>query len=685
MARLSVDIGGTFTDVVLVSRDRLIGSTKVLTTPEDPSLGVEEGVRELIEHGVPDEVTDIVHGTTLIANALIERKGAKIALICTEGFKDVLTIRRELRYDLYDLFIEMPEPLVPRRRRYELDERIRADGTVDRALRRDDVMELAHTLRGERIESVAVCLLHSYRNPTHEEVIRDVLAELLPSISVTLSSDVSPEVGEYARTSTVVANAYVLPLIDHYISRLERRFEAIGLTGALRIMLSTGGGGLADPDTARRYPVRLLESGPAAGVVAATFWGDLGNAKQVMAFDMGGTTAKAALIDDGVPLVAKEFEAARVYRFTKGSGIPVRVPVIDLIEIGAGGGSIARVGPFGLPEVGPDSTGADPGPACYDRGGTLPTVTDADLLLGYLNPNFFLGGQMELKVDLAQAAMTQIADALNLSVEQAASAVHQVVNENMASAARMHSVERGADLRSCALVATGGAGPVHAWGVAKSLGITTILYPPGAGVASAFGMLAANPGFEFSRSFPSRLSETPWTDVRGMLQGLESQGRLQLEGAGVEADKLVIEIAADMRHQGQGEPITVELGNALGDDPYHELDAAFTAVYRKVYGRRPDVEAEILTWRVRVLGPAPRLDVGATVSSAADASKGPRPVWFSENQGYVDAVVFDRYLLSEGDRVVGPAVIEERESTVVIGPGGQGTMDRHGQLIVELT
>jgi len=432
--------------------------------------------------------------------------------------------------------------------------------------------------------------------------------------------------------------------------------------------------------------VRLLESGPAAGAQSAGFWGERSGRRDVLAFDMGGTTAKACLIEQGIPLVARETEAARVYRFTKGSGMPLRVPVIDLIEIGAGGGSIARVGPFGLPKVGPESTGADPGPACYGQGGVEPTVTDADLLLGYLNPDFFLGGEMKLDVGAARQAVERLATTLGLSVEETAAAIHRVVNENMAGAARMHAIERGRDLRRFALVATGGAGPVHAWGVAKGLGITTLVFPPSAGVASAFGMLTANPGFEFARSLPSRLPDTPWTDVRAALASMIREGTQQLAAGGVAKTDVRVDLAADVRHLGQGEAVTVELGGNLGRQPGRQVEEAFEAAYVRLYGRRPPgVQSEVMTWRVRVMGPAPDLDVRAAAPprNGGRGRRARRRAWFAE-AGHATVDVFDRYGLPPGTEVSGPAIVEERESTMVIGPGGRGKVDRYGSLVVEV-
>lgn len=684
-ARIAVDIGGTFTDLVLVRGGRVAGSAKVLTTPTDPSAAVEAGIARLFEHVPPEQVGEVVHGTTLVANALIERKGATTALITTRGFRDVMSIRRELRYDLYDLFLELPDPLVPRRLRWEVDERVLADGSVDRPLDPDQLRALARRMDREGVEAVAVCLLHAYRNDRHERAVEEVLGEAAPEVRVSLSSEVSPEIGEFARSSTVVANAYVLPLVARYIEMLEKRLDALGLTSPLRIMLSTGGGGLAGADTARKYPVRLLESGPAAGALSAGFWGSRGGRGDVLAFDMGGTTAKACLIEGGVPMVAREFEAARVYRFAKGSGLPVRVPVIDLIEIGAGGGSVARVGPFGLPKVGPESQGAEPGPACYARGGHEPTVTDADLLLGYLNPDFFLGGEMRLDVEAARGAVGRLAGRLGLGLEEAAAAIHRVVNENMASAARMHAIERGRDLRRFALVATGGAGPVHAWGVARGLGITRLVFPPSAGVASAFGMLTAAPGFEFARSLPAALSEARWGEIRRVLSSMVREGTHLLRETGVPKDDVRVAVAADVRHRGQGDALTVELGEGLGGDPDRQVEAAFESAYVRLYGHRPPgVEPEIMTWRIRVLGPDPRLDVRARPTDGAGAAKGSRPAWFAEAGGFTRARVYDRYLLGLGAEVSGPAIVEERESTVVVGPSGAGRVDDHGNLVVDV-
>lgn len=681
--RVAVDIGGTFTDLVLHENDRLVATAKTLTTYPDPAEGVANGIRELLSAWPRAAVAEVVHGTTLVSNSLIERRGSVIALLTTKGFRDVLTSAKEQRYDMYDLFIQMPEPLVPRRRRYGIDERVLADGTVDRPIRPEEISALIPTLRENGVEAVAVSFLHAYRHPDHERAAGEVLKRELPDVPVTLSSEVSPEVGEYHRTSTTVANAYVLPVFNRYLQQLEKNLKADGIDAPLHIMLSTGG--LATADTARRFPIRLLESGPAAGVLAAAFFGSKDGTQDVLAFDMGGTTAKAGLVEEGAPLIAREHEAARVYRFTKGSGMPIRVPVVDLLEIGAGGGSIARIGTFGLPKVGPDSAASDPGPVCYSLGGDQPTVTDADLVLGYLNPGFFLGGQMSLDLTAAEQAISELGSGLGLSSIDTAAAIHRVVNENMANAARMHAIERGKDLRPFTLVATGGAGPVHAWGVARALGINHIVFPPHAGVASAFGMLTAPPSFEFARSLPSKLSRVDWDLLGSAVDEMIAAGRGELEATDADMGNMTVLIAADIRYEGQGDAITVELTTEPAELNEDMIAERFLTEYLRLFGSRPpDVEAEVLTWRVRVSGQSPRPEVNSLHSPSDTPLKGTRKMWFAEAKGPVTGDVYDRYSLVPGTILKGPCVVEERESTVVVGPGGTITVDPVGNLEVEI-
>src|SRR6266542_2574280 len=560
-ARLGVDIGGTFTDLVVV--DETTGAVrvgKVLTTSKDPAQGVEQGVQALLgDAGVAhDAVHAVVHGTTLATNALIERKGARMALLTTAGFRDTLEIRSEGRYDMYDLFIDPPAPLVPRHLRREVPERLLADGSVVRPLDESVARRVIAALVDEGVEALAICLLHAYVNPVHERRLAEIAREIAPALPVSCSSEVVPEIREYERTSTTTANVYVVPLMARYLADLEQRMAELGLPGQLYVMQSSGG--IALPEEARRLPIRLVESGPAAGALAAALSARERGEPRLLSFDMGGTTAKACVIDDGVPLVARELEVARADRFKKGSGLPVRVPVIEMIEIGAGGGSIARVDRLGLLKVGPDSAGADPGPACYGLGGRLPTVTDADLILGYLDGDFFLGGRMRLDRDAAGRAIEEhVGRPLGLDLTRAAWGIHRVVNENMAAAARIHGIERGKDLRAYPLFAFGGAGPVHCWQVAKILKVPRILVPFGAGAMSAYGLLAAPLAFDFVRTAPQRLDAADWTQINGLFAEMESEGRRILRGADVPDGDVRIRRTAEMRYAGQGHEVEVEL------------------------------------------------------------------------------------------------------------------------------
>jgi N-methylhydantoinase A len=679
--RIAVDIGGTFTDLVLEEHGRVVATEKVLTTPDDPADAVVRGVETLLTGRSGASVVEVVHGTTLVSNALIERKGVVTGLLTTEGFRDVAAMGREQRFDLYDLNLEMPQALAARRRRWGVPERVFADGTVDVPLDVDAVRRSCAEMRAEGVEALAICFLHAYRAPDHEERARDVVLDELPDLSVCISSEVAPEVGEYQRVATTLVNAYVLPVVDSYLEALEKRLVETGVAAPVRIMLSNGG--LASTETARRFPVRLLESGPAAGVLSAAYHAT--GADAVLAFDMGGTTAKAALVEHGQPLLTRSHEAARVYRFTRGSGIPIKVPVIDMIEIGAGGGSIARVGLFGLPKVGPDSASSVPGPAAYGLGGTDPTVTDADLVLGYLDAGNFLGGDMRLDLDGARSALAALGEHLEgLDAEATAAAVHRVVNENMASAARMHAIERGRDIRSYTLVATGGAGPVHGWGVARALGVRELVFPPRAGVASAFGMLTAPTAFEFARSLPAPLGSTDWALVEAAIADMVAAGRAQLETTGVPADDIAI--SADVRYEGQGEGLTVALsGTTVSADAAAELSSRFAEEYETLYGSSmPDVALEIMTWRVRVAGTPPRPDVAAPLGTEASPAPRRRRLWFAEADGFVDGEVHRRADLPPGFTFSGPAVVEERESTIVIGPGGEATVTSSGNIEVRI-
>ena len=686
--RVGIDIGGTFTDLVLIddaSGERAIG--KVLTTPDDPSEAVEQGLRGLLEREDVEasRLKTIIHGTTLVTNALIERRGTATALLTTEGFRDAVAIGTEHRYDMYDIFLEKPEPLVPRSLRYGVRERVLDDGSVLRDLDEEQVRAIAGELLERGIGAVAVSFLHGFRNPVHEQRVAEILAEEAPGVAVSLSSEVSPEIREYERTSTTIANVYVRPLVERYLQRLEERLRRLGFDGSFYVMLSNGG--TASVETACRFPVRLLESGPAAGALAAAFYGEAAGFSEVLSFDMGGTTAKACLIDGGEPLTSTDFEVARVYRFKKGSGLPVKTSVIEMIEIGAGGGSIARVGPLGLPKIGPESAGADPGPACYGRGGEEPTVTDADLLLGYLDPDFFLGGRMRLDYGAAEKAMRKISDALGVDPLKAAWGVHQVVDENMANAARVHAAERGKDPRKYLLLAFGGAGPVHAHRVARALGVPGFVAPLGAGTASAFGFLCAPLSFDLARSLYGRLDELDWDAANAALAEMEEEGRELLRASGITDEDVRVRRLGEMRYVGQGHEVGVKLPEGtLGPDDVEGISAGYREEYRRLYGREgPDVPLEAITWRVEVSAPRPEIlqeERDGDPGALDEARKGKREIYLPEQDGFAAVPVYDRYRLDPGAAFDGPAVVEERESTVIVGPDSRAEVDGSRNLIV---
>ena len=544
--RAGVDIGGTFTDLCLAGPDGIVAFGKALGTPAAPSDSVEAVLRDTLarEQLRGAEVTQVVHATTLVTNALIERKGAKVALLATQGFRDVMELARERRPDIYRLDVWRPQPLVPRHLRFDIAERTLADGTIEQPLDEADVEALASELAARGIEAIAISFLHSYANPANEQKARDCVERAAPELRVAISSDVAPEIREYERTQTTAASVYVQDLVVRYLTDLEQRLTGLGASGRLRVMLSNGG--VATAQDAAERPIRMLESGPAAGALAAAKFAGANGYDDLMSFDMGGTTAKLCLIEHGRPLVTHEFEAARTDRFTRGSGLPIKTPTIDMIEIGVGGGSLAHIDPLGLLACGPESAGADPGPACYGGGGTLPTVTDADLVLGYLDPDFFLGGEMRLDVEAARAAIgTHIAEPLGLSVEEAAWGIHRLVNEDMASAARVHAAERGHDATGLPLFAFGGAGPVHAFGVAAALGTTTVIVPAAAGVMSSVGVLAAPLATDAVRSRLEPVDEDTLARVQPLFAELEQEGSAILSSSGV--TDITHERSVDMR------------------------------------------------------------------------------------------------------------------------------------------
>ncbi|MGI9252276.1 MAG: hydantoinase/oxoprolinase family protein [Thermomicrobiales bacterium] len=686
--RAGADIGGTFTDIFVIDEatgEFAIGKT--LTTPDDPSRAIETGLLETLSGaGIPIEaVAQIIHGTTLVTNALIERKGQITALMATDGFRDSLEIGRENRYELYDLQLELPEPLVPRYLRFDVPQRTLADGSTRQELDTAYVERLAGELAAAGVEAIAVAFLNAFANPEAERQARAAILRAAPDMRVSISSDVAPAIREFERTSTTVCNIYVQGRVERYLRDLETRLAGAGFDGSLLLMLSSGG--LATVETATRFPVRLLESGPAAGALAAAAFGRAMGHEDLLSFDLGGTTAKFAVIDRGQPLLAHSFEVDRRYRFKKGSGLPINLPVIEMIEIGAGGGSIARVNALGLLKVGPDSAGADPGPVCYGRGGTEPTVTDADLVLGYLDPAFFLGGGMALDLEGArQAIRNRIGDPLGLGIEEAAWGIHQIVNENMASAARIHALERGKDPRTLPVFAFGGAGPVHGFRVAAALGSPSVIAPFGAGVMSAVGFLSAPLAFDFVRSAPGRLADIDWSRINTLFSDMEREGEQVLGESGVAAGDITHERIAEMRYVGQGHEIRVALPNGpLGPESVPGLQAAYEAEYKRLYGRLgPPVPVEAITWRVVSSGPRPEMQMlagGGGSANADDARKGTRRAWMPELGGMTDVNVYDRYLLAPGATFAGPAIIEERESTFIVGPGATCRVDDHWNLV----
>lgn len=690
--RMGIDIGGTFTDLLLV--DDITGDVrvvKVLTDALDPARGVMAAACQALEETDRplSEVEILVHGTTLATNTIIERKGSLTALLATEGHRDAVEMRREHRYEMYDVLVEMPTPLAPRHLRFDVEERMSAEGAVIRPLNEKQVECLIRRLSERGVEAVAVCFLHSYHNLAHELAVRDIAQRIAPGLHISLSSQVAPGIKEFERASTTLCNAYIHFRVAEYLGRLEEDLVSQGFRGSFFMMQSSGG--LCSTETARESPVRILESGPAGGVLAASHVARLTGMEKLLSFDMGGTTAKLAVVEDSQPSVAPGFEVDRIYRFTRGGGLPVQVPTIEMIEIGAGGGSIARVDPMGLVRVGPESAGAEPGPACYGRGGQLPTVTDADLLLGYLDANYFLGGDMVLDVGRAQEAVARcIAEPLGLDIAHAAWAIHRLVNENMASAALVHMIERGKDPGAYPLFAFGGAGPVHAYGVATILRAPGIVVPFGAGVASSLGFLTAPLSFEFVQGWYGRLSELEWEPVNGFLENMEREGRDILGAVGLRDDRIQVSRSCDMRYHGQGFEVRVPLPpGRLGGARVEDLHRAFEERYRELYGRTvPDIDVEVMNWRVTLRGPRPELSMYSRAGasrSVEEALKGSRRAYFPEAGGFLEVPVFERHHLPVGSAIEGPAIVEERESTLVLGLATRATVDAMLNLLVDLT
>lgn len=692
--RLAIDVGGTFTDFALIDDDSgIVRFGKVLSTPDDPSVGSIEGASQALKRNniSPEWVGEVVHATTVATNAVLERRGANTGLITTKGFRDTLEIGRESRYDIYDLDLIVPEPLVNRQNRVEVLERMDSDGHVRIALDRQSLDVALDQLVSSNIKSIAICFLHSHINSEHEKIVASVIQQRFPEIEISVSSEVAGEVREFERTSTTCVDAYVKPLVRRYIGSLEDGLRSLGMTNNVALMLSHGGIGSAR-DVVTRFPVRMIESGPAAGAIAAAYFSRqaLQNA-DVIAFDMGGTTAKMSLIRDGAPSVTNEYEVAHVHRFKRGSGIPLQISAVELLEIGAGGGSIARLSKLDLLTVGPESAGAKPGPVCYARGGKEPTVTDADLLLGYLDPEFFLGGEMQLDVQAAREAMqTEIGRVLKLKPEDVALGIHNIVNEHMCAAISAHGAEKGIDLRQFDMIAFGGAGPIHAYAIARKLKLKRILCPYGAGVASAIGCLVAPPAVDVVVAFEGILSSLNWSAAAERFIELKRSATEVIEGLVGVGASISLRPQFEMRCKGQGYSVNVSLPVDTMIDATLEqrLVVLFGTEYEKIYGHLPpSVPIEVVNIRARVQetrSPTTIQQAPAEgVSPGASAIRGVRSAYFEASKGFVSTTVYSRYLLEQEKKYSGPAIIEERETSIVVGPDASFYVDEHGNVIIE--
>ena len=688
--RLGCDIGGTFTDFVLVNDDTgEFTINKCLTTPGDPSDAVEQGIRELLERkpGFMPQIEEVIHGTTLVINAIIERKGAKTGLITTRGFRDVLELGRELRYDAYDIFAEYPLPLVPRWLRHEVSERITVDGRVIKVLDEPEVRQVLDDLLELGIESLAVCLINSFENPVHEKAIQEIVQQAAPDLSLSTSFEVLPQIREYERTCTTATNAYVKPITAKYLAKLSSRLKSLGFKGKLFIMLSSGG--ITSVETARQFPVRIIESGPTAAVIASQHYGRMFKIKDMFCFDMGGTTAKSCLIQKGQAGLVSTFEVGRVQRFKKGSGLPIQVPVVDLMEIGAGGGSIARMSKMGLLQVGPESAGADPGPACYGRGGENPTVTDADLVLGYLDPDYFLGGTMPLDRAASEKALEEkVARPLGTTAVGAAFGIHDLINETMAAAAKTHIAEKGGNPNIVTISAFGGAGPVHAYGLAKKIGAPRVLVPPLAGVGSALGFFTAPVAFDLTRSHRVTLADADFDEIEHLFKELEEEGATILQQAG-KVETVIFERTLMMRFVGQGAETDLRVEQkSFNQWEKAQIRALFDEVYQKLYGRTyPETPVEFVTFKVRASLPQREFRIPPlqqTTGKLADCVKGERRAFSLIRKEYLPFTVYNRFKLFPGAVMKGPAIIEEKESTIIVGEDAQAGVDEYGFVWIDL-
>jgi N-methylhydantoinase A len=692
--RIGIDIGGTFTDFALLdSRSGRAAIHKRLTTPSDPARAVLDGIVELLaqQKASMTEVETVMHGTTLITNAIIERRGAVAGFLVTKGFRDVLDIGKEQRYDLFDLRIRFPEPLVPRPLRREVRERIQFDGTVETPLDDAEVRRAVNELVEEhKIEALAVGLLHSYANRAHERQIQQLVAREFPSLHLSISSDVCPFMREFERWTTTIVNAYTQPMVDRYLAALENGLKAGGFGGKFYVMMSNGG--VATPTTARRFPVRLVESGPAAGALMSSYLSEqLTGRPHMLSFDMGGTTAKGALIRDRMPLRKYDLEIARVHAFKRGSGLPLKIPVIDLIEIGAGGGGIACVDRRGVIRLGPRSAGADPGPACYGRNGRDATLTDANLVLGYLDPAFFLGGKMRLYPDhAAQAIQSTVARELDLPLARAAWGIHETANEDVARAFRVHAAERGFDYRGCSMIAFGGSGPIHATRIARKLKIPEVIFPSGAGVMSALGLLVSPLSHETINSDRHLLEELDASVFDAKFAAMTDEVMSFLREGNIGLAEANIVRKLDMRYLGQGYEIEISLPSDIDTkELLKRLPALFAESYASVFSISfIEQPLEIVNWKVRASGPLPSLSekgiilTAPATGSPRQAIKARRQAYSPAKDDYAECPVYDRYALEVGARLAGPALIEENESTCVIGDADRVTVDKYHNLVV---
>ncbi|PPR12191.1 MAG: Acetophenone carboxylase gamma subunit [Alphaproteobacteria bacterium MarineAlpha11_Bin1] len=677
----AVDIGGTFTDIVLRCEDGRTWVDKTLTTHENLLDGFFTAVDATISKAriSPSDVDDvIVHATTVVTNAVLTRSGRPTALFVTEGFKDILHIRDEHRYDMFDPQIEYADPIVPRELTWGIKERTLANGTVSLDIDKNQITHIIAEIKKKKVEAVGICLLNAYVNGTNERSLRDSLLNECPELYVSVSSEVAPQIREYPRAATTALNAYTRPITEPYLTRLSHEIEKRGFASRPLIMMSNGG--VLGTETASRFPVRMMESGPAAGALVASYYADRLGLNRLMSFDMGGTTAKACLIEDRKPLVTGLFEVDRMYRFKSGSGMPVIIPAIDMIEVGAGGGSIASIDSLGLLKVGPRSAGSEPGPACYGLGGKSPAVTDADVLIGILDPDNFLGGEMQLDKNAAETAIQPLADQLNTSVQKAARGIFQVVNESMAAAARAHATDRGIDYRGIPVLAFGGAGPVHACHVAELLESTRVIYPPLASVLSAFGTLVTPLRFDLARGTRGGID---LASAARIYSDMVTEAGAALESAGAPAGVIRYVYGADMRYVGQQNEVTVSFAaDPSADYEIDDMREAFETAYEVQYGLRlPDIPIEVVAWRISAHGPPVERHGAPELTDVVGVPKGHREVLIGDKPELV--AVYDRFSIAARQQIQGPVIIEERETTIFVLPKWHVSVAEDGCIIAE--